>query len=503
MNYSEIVNPIDNQRYSIFEGIGKTILKKYIRAYKKGGSEIRPLPVLRKISYKNKKHRYRLKDPQSKRILAIDEGVRMESKKTGKTKRDAAIAKKGRFNILRIYRKNFKSDECRKITEDMKYMDKKYGLGTTNDICGIQKLFDKHKIKTGQILISPDDTEQRRRALNVRRTFENLFKLKALPIVNENDTTATAEIKYGDNDRLAARVSQIIGADTLIILSDVDGLYDKSNKRKIIKTVDKIDSNINSLIDNKKNSYGSGGIGTKLDAAKICMNAGCHMYIGNGKKLNPISNMIKTETYTHFIPKVSRLDARKKWIISSLSSQGKIYIDQGAARALNQGKSLLAAGVVKIEGTFGKGENILIVDSNQKSLARGLSSFTSSEINKIKGKQSKEIENILGYLSKSEIIHKDKVLQAVGCPQCQNLGYRGRVGIFELMRMSDPIHSLVIKSASAPDIREVALEEGMSTLQGSGWNQIKRGLTTIEEVIRYADGFVGEENTEEVLSEGL
>ena len=274
-----------------------------------------------------------------------------------------------------------------------------------------QKLFDKYKIKTGQILISPDDTEQRRRALNVRRTFDNLFKLKAIPIVNENDTTATTEIKYGDNDRLAARVAQIIGADTLIILSDVDGLYDRSKNKKIIKTVSKIDSNINTLIDNKKNSYGSGGISTKLDAAKICMNAGCHMFIGNGKKNNPINKMIKGRVYTHFIPKISNLDARKKWIISSLNSSGKIYIDQGAARALKEGKSLLPAGIIKVEGTFEKGENILIVDENEKSIARGLSSFTSSEIDKIKGKQSKEIENILGYLSKSEIIHKDDMVK--------------------------------------------------------------------------------------------
>ena len=131
-----------------------------------------------------------------------------------------------------------------------------------------QKLFKKYKIKTGQILISPDDTEQRRRALNVRRTFDNLFKLDAIPIVNENDTTATTEIKYGDNDRLAARVAQIIGADTLVIFSDVNGLYDKSKKKKVVKIVNKIDEKINSLIDNKKNNYGSGGISTKLDAAR-------------------------------------------------------------------------------------------------------------------------------------------------------------------------------------------------------------------------------------------
>ena len=272
-----------------------------------------------------------------------------------------------------------------------------------------QKLFDKFKVKSGQILISPDDTEQRRRALNVRSTFDNLFKLKAIPIVNENDTTATAEIKYGDNDRLAARVAQIIGADTLVIFSDVDGLYDKS--KKIVRKVNKIDEKIYSLIDNRKNLYGSGGISTKLDAAKICMNSGCHMFIANGKKNNSIENMIKNKVFTHFIPKISRLDARKKWIISSLSSSGIIYIDQGAAKALSNGKSLLAAGIIKIKGSFEKGENVLIVDENENQLARGLASFNSKEIEKIKGKQSKEIEKILGYLSKSEIIHKDDMVK--------------------------------------------------------------------------------------------
>ena len=272
-----------------------------------------------------------------------------------------------------------------------------------------QKLFDKHKLKSGQILISPDDTEQRKRALNIRSTFDNLFKLKAIPIVNENDTTATSEIKYGDNDRLAARVAQIIGADTLIILSDVDGLYNKS--KKIVKTVRNIDEKIYSLINKSKNIYGSGGISTKLDAAKICMNSGCHMFLANGKKNNALEKIIKNKIFTHFIPKISSLDARKRWIISSLNSSGIIFIDRGAANALINGKSLLAAGITKVKGPFDKGENVLIVDQNEKQLARGLASFNSSEINKIKGKQSKEIEKILGYLSKSEIIHKDDMVK--------------------------------------------------------------------------------------------
>jgi glutamate 5-kinase len=324
-------------------------------------------------------------------------------KKYGKNK-NFVIVSSGAIALgqkyLKINKKKIKLDMSQAIA----------AVGQIHLASEFQKLFEKYKIKTGQILISPDDTEQRRRALNVRRTFDNLFKLNAIPIVNENDTTATAEIKYGDNDRLAARVAQIINADTLVILSDVDGLYDTSKQRKIISSVNKIDEKINSLINNKKNDYGSGGISTKLDAAKICMNSGCHMLLANGKKDNPITNMIKNKIYTHFIPKISSLDAKKKWIIGSLSSSGIVFVDQGAARALYNGKSLLAAGVIKIIGSFNKGENVLIVDQDEKNLARGLASFNSSEINKIKGKQSKEIEKILGYLSKSEVIHKDDMV---------------------------------------------------------------------------------------------
>jgi|TARA_B110000914_G_C15453896_1_gene442323 glutamate 5-kinase len=322
-----------------------------------------------------------------------------------KGNRDIVIVSSGAIAIgqsyLKIKQKKIKLEMSQAIA----------AIGQIHLAGEFQKLFNKNRFKTGQVLISPDDTEQRRRALNVRRTFENLFKLKAIPIVNENDTTATSEIKYGDNDRLAARVAQIIGADTLIILSDVDGLYDKNNKKTLINKVTDINRNIYSLADKKINNYGSGGMITKLDAAKICMNAGCHMFIANGAKNYPIKNMIENKIYTNFIPKISTLDARKKWIISSLSSSGKLYIDQGAANALLNGKSLLAAGVTKISGNFKKGENILVVNEKEENLARGLSSFSSEEIKKIKGKQSGEIESILGYPSKSEVIHKDDMVK--------------------------------------------------------------------------------------------
>jgi len=283
-------------------------------------------------------------------------------------------------------------------------------IGQIHLINEFQKLFEKSKIKIGQILITPDDTEQRRRALNARRTFENLFRLSAVPIVNENDTTATSEIKYGDNDRLAARVAQIIGADLLIILSDVDGLYEHvSNKKNLIKEVDIINENVFSLVKKTINTYGSGGMLTKLEAAKICMNAGCNMLIANGENFNPIQKIIDKKLFTWFRPKISNLDARKKWIISSLSSSAKIYIDEGASKALRSGKSLLPAGIIKVAGNFKKGDNILIVNNNTD-IARALSSFTSEEINKIKGLQSNQIENILGYASKSEIVHKNDIV---------------------------------------------------------------------------------------------
>ncbi len=322
-----------------------------------------------------------------------------------KKNRDIVIVSSGAIaigqNYLKIKRKKLKLEMSQAIAS----------IGQIHLAEQFQKIFKKNNFKVGQILISPDDTEQRKRALNVRRTFDNLFKLKAIPIVNENDTTATSEIKYGDNDRLAARVAQIIGADTLIIFSDVDGLYDKGNKKKLIKEVKNLNNNIYKLADARINSYGSGGMITKLEAANICMNAGCHMFIGNGNRKNPIRNMKENKIFTKFVPKISALAARKKWIVSSLNSNGTIFIDDGAANALRNGKSLLAAGIKSISGEFDKGENILIADEDNNKLARGLASFSSNEIGKIKGRQSDEIEKILGYASKTEIVHKDDMVR--------------------------------------------------------------------------------------------
>ena len=278
-----------------------------------------------------------------------------------------------------------------------------------------KKTFDKNGIKISQILLTLDDTEQRRRSINARRTIDNLLTMGIAPIVNENDTTATTEIKYGDNDRLAARVSQIISADCLILLSDVDGLYTdnpKKNKQtKLIKTVKNIDENIKKYATKKENIYGSGGMKTKIDAAKICQLSGCYMAIANGNYKNPIKKIFENQRCTWFLPRISKLDARKQWIIGSISPKGEVIIDSGAVKALNNGKSLLPAGVKKINGTFEKGDHILVKDQNNIEYARGLSSFSSIEIEKIKGSHSSKIKNILGYSSREEIIHKDDLVK--------------------------------------------------------------------------------------------
>jgi glutamate 5-kinase len=275
--------------------------------------------------------------------------------------------------------------------------------------------FLKNKINISQILLTLEDTEQRRRALNAKRTFENLFQLNFVPIVNENDSIATSEIKYGDNDRLASRVAQISSADSLILLSDVDGLYTtnpKINKNaELIKEIKNIDKNIEQISTKSVGEHGTGGMKTKIDAAKICQLSGCIMAIANGLPLRPIKKIIEKNNCTWFLPKISKLDARKKWIISSISPKGQLIIDDGAKEALTKGKSLLAAGIKKVLGKFNKGDHIKIIDKDYKEFARGLSSFSSDEVLKIMGHHSNKIEDLLGYISKSEVVHKDDMVE--------------------------------------------------------------------------------------------
>ena len=276
------------------------------------------------------------------------------------------------------------------------------------------KTFSKYKLNISQILLTLDDTEERRRSINAKRTFENLFKLNYIPIVNENDTIATSEIKYGDNDRLASRVAQITNSDTLILLSDVDGLFTKNPKMfkdaRLIREVNDLNKDIKNINVKGMTEFGSGGMNTKIEASKICNLAGCNMVIANGLYLNPISQ-IKKNNCTWFVSKISKLQARKKWIISSIAPKGELIIDEGAKKALVNGKSLLAAGIKKVSGRFNKGDHIKILDHKRKEFARGLSSFSSEEINKIIGYHSNEIQKILGYISKSEVVHKDDMVK--------------------------------------------------------------------------------------------
>ena len=275
--------------------------------------------------------------------------------------------------------------------------------------------FSKFKLNISQILLTLDDTEERRRSINAKRTFENLFKLDYIPIVNENDTIATSEIKYGDNDRLASRVAQITNADTLILLSDVDGLFTKNPKKfkdaKLIKRVNDLSKDIKDINIKGMTEFGSGGMNTKIEAAKICNLSGCNMIIANGLYLNPLSQIERNDNCTWFISKTSKLHARKKWIISSVSPKGELVIDEGAKKALISGKSLLAAGIKKVSGKFNKGDHIKILDNKKREYARGLSSFSSEEINKIMGCHSNQIHEILGYIAKSEVVHKDDMVE--------------------------------------------------------------------------------------------
>ena len=306
---------------------------------------------------------------------------------------------------MNIEKKNLKLDKSQAIAS----------VGQIELMNLFSQTFSKFKLNISQILLTLDDTEERRRSINAKRTFENLFQLNYIPIVNENDTIATSEIKYGDNDRLASRVSQITNADTLILLSDVDGLFTKNPKifkdAKLIKRIKDLKKDIKNINIKGMTEFGRGGMNTKIEAAKICNLAGCNMVIANGLYLNPISQIEKGNNCTWFISKITKLHARKKWIISSVSPRGELIIDDGARKALKNGKSLLAAGIKKVSGKFNKGDHIKILDNKRKEFARGLSSFSSEEISKILGYHSKEIQKILGYVSKSEVVHKDDMVE--------------------------------------------------------------------------------------------
>ena len=273
-----------------------------------------------------------------------------------------------------------------------------------------------HQVQTAQILLSPDDTETRRKHLNARTTMMALLQLNAVPVVNENDTVATAEIRFGDNDRLAARVAAMMGADLLVLLSDVDGLYTANpngdNSATHIGEIAQITPDIMAMAGPANAAYASGGMVTKLEAARIATSAGCQMIICNGQSPAPLSRLEAGARCTIFAAALSPHTARKQWIAGALTPKGTIRIDDGAARALRAGRSLLPAGVIAVSGQFERGDLIEIEDSAGLVIGHGLSSYGHKDAMAIRGHKSGEIESVLGYRERDEMIHADNLVMS-------------------------------------------------------------------------------------------
>ena len=267
-----------------------------------------------------------------------------------------------------------------------------------------------HGLLTAQILVTLEDSRDRRRYLNSRATMETLLGLGAIPIVNENDTVATDEIRYGDNDRLAAQVAVTVGADQLILLSDVDGFYSanpvQNPSAKRFDIIDDITPEIEEMAGDAGSGLSKGGMKTKLMAAKTAIAAGCAMAITEGSRQNPLQALEGGAPATWFTPQLDPQAARKRWI-AAMKPAGEIIVDAGAARALKSGNSLLPAGIRAVTGTFGRGDPVAILDPDNHKLGQGLSRYTASEAQAIKGCQSADIEGILGYPGRAALIHRD------------------------------------------------------------------------------------------------
>jgi glutamate 5-kinase len=286
-----------------------------------------------------------------------------------------------------------------------------------------QEALARHRITVAQILLTLEDTEERRRHLNARATFAQLLGLGAVPVVNENDTIATAEIRFGDNDRLAARVAQMASADMLVLLSDIDGLYSADPRHdpaaRHIPLVRDIGSDIEAMAGSAPPGYSSGGMVTKLAAARIAMQAGCHMLIAEGRPTlgpgtdriaGPLAAIEGGARATLFLPHSEPRSARKAWIAGAVNPAGALIVDDGAARALRSGKSLLPAGVVEVEGVFDRGDCVIIRTRAGVEAGRGLSAYAAGDIRRIAGHKSGEIATILGYRGRDEIIHRDDLV---------------------------------------------------------------------------------------------
>jgi glutamate 5-kinase len=283
-----------------------------------------------------------------------------------------------------------------------------------------EEAFEAHGAAVAQILLTRDDTEMRRRWLNARATAETLLGLGAVPVVNENDTVATEEIRYGDNDRLGARVAQMIGADVLVLLSDIDGLYTADPRRdpdaRHIPVVSEITPEIEAMAGgaNASAGVGTGGMATKLAAARIAHGAGCATLITLGRReepgLGPLEAVEQGARATVFEPNAAPAAAYKQWIAGALAPQGVLVVDAGAAAALKAGKSLLPAGVRRVDGGFGKGDAVVVVDDAGREIARGLAAYDAEEARAIQGRRSDAIETVLGYAGRGVLIHRNDLV---------------------------------------------------------------------------------------------
>lgn len=283
-----------------------------------------------------------------------------------------------------------------------------------------QEALARHAITLGQVLVTPGDTENRKRHLNARATINTLLRLGVVPLINENDTVATEEIRYGDNDRLAARIAQMVSADTLVLLSDIDGLYTADPRKdphaRLIDVVPSITADIEAMADEPPPGFSSGGMVTKIMAARIATAAGCRMCIALGRVLRPLSGLMVPASEggakcTWFLPQTTPFSARKKWIAGHVDVHGTLHIDQGALLALQRGKSLLPAGVTAIEGTFDRGDVVVVKAPDGREVARGLCAYSSFDANKIRGHQSGEIDRILGEQGGRDVlVHRDDLV---------------------------------------------------------------------------------------------
>ncbi len=277
-----------------------------------------------------------------------------------------------------------------------------------------KELLENHEVTVAQMLLTLEDSERRRRYLNARATLEALLALGALPVINENDTVATAEIRYGDNDRLAARVAQMAGADCLVLLSDVEGLYsadpNKDPRARIVPEVRQITPEIEAMAGRSASQVGSGGMTAKLLAARIAVAAGCHMCIAAGLHRHPLRRLEEGAPCTWFVPSATPAAARKQWIAGTLRPAGAITIDAGALRALLEGKSLLPAGVTGARGRFERGDTVSVLTAEGTEVARGLVAYCDADAARIIGRRSSEIEQLLGFRGRDEMIHRDDLV---------------------------------------------------------------------------------------------